>query len=77
MALPGEELDVKIVLLRLGIVLDRDGGRGSHSFKFQLNLSAFYGTGGECRGCLGGVRWCHGVSRIYDASETAQVELES
>ena len=56
MALPGEELDVKIVLLRLGIVLDRDGGRGSHSFKFQLNLSAFYGTGGARRGCVADIK---------------------
>jgi len=27
-----------------------DGGRGSHSFTSQLNLSAVYGTGGARRG---------------------------
>jgi hypothetical protein len=30
-------------------------GRGLHLFTFQLNLNAFCGTGGACRGCLGGV----------------------
>ena len=30
-------------------------GRGLHSFTFQLNVSAFCGTGGAFRGCLGGV----------------------
>ena len=28
-------------------------------------------------GCLGGARRYQGVSRVYSASETAQVELES
>ena len=31
------------------------GGRGLHSFAFQLNISAFYGTGGAFRGPLVGV----------------------
>ena len=26
-------------------------GRGLHSFTFQLNVSAFCGIGGACRGC--------------------------
>jgi hypothetical protein len=30
-------------------------GRGLHSFTFQLNLTAFCGTRGAFRGCLGGV----------------------
>jgi hypothetical protein len=29
------------------------GVRGLHSFTFQLNVSASYGTGGTLRGCLG------------------------
>jgi uroporphyrin-III C-methyltransferase len=28
-------------------------GRGSHSSTFWLNVSAFCGIGGACRGCLG------------------------
>jgi hypothetical protein len=34
--------------------------RGLHSFTSQLNLSAFYGIGGACRGCVAhvqGVLW--------------------
>jgi hypothetical protein len=34
------------------------GGRGLHSFTFQLNLSAFCGIGGAYRGCGWGVRGC-------------------
>ena len=30
-------------------------GRGLHSSTFQLNVSAFYGTGGKFRGCSVGV----------------------
>jgi len=29
--------------------------RGLHSSTFQLNLSAYCGIGGACKGCLGGV----------------------
>ena len=31
-------------------------GRGLHSSTFRLNISAFYGIGGECRGCLESVK---------------------
>jgi succinate dehydrogenase/fumarate reductase flavoprotein subunit len=30
----------------------RGVGRGLHSFTSQLNLSAFHGIGGACRGCV-------------------------
>jgi hypothetical protein len=44
-------------------------GRGLHSFTFQLNVSAFRGRGGACRGCfkvvLGGVRGIWGGCRVY------------
>jgi len=36
-------------------------GRGSHSFTFQLNLSAFHGIGGAFRGCLGVLSRFQGV----------------
>jgi len=47
--------------VRLVVVEDCEGhpvwraGRGSHSFTFQLNVSAFCEIGGAFRGCLGGV----------------------
>jgi len=56
---------------------DKVGLRGLHSFAFQLNLSAFCGIGGACRGCSRGVRGCQGVSRLFFVSETAPVELKS
>jgi len=41
--------------------------RGLHSTTFRLNVSAFFGIGGACRGFLGGVQevsggigWCSG-----------------
>ena len=34
---------------------DLAGGRGLHSFTFQLNVSAFRGIWGAFWGCLGGV----------------------
>jgi hypothetical protein len=40
-------------------------GRGLHSFTSQLNLSAFYGIGGACRGCIGGVQQVRGGIRGY------------
>jgi hypothetical protein len=59
-------------------------GRVLHSSTFWLNLSAFCGIGGVCRGCLGdvyevlrGLRGDQGVFRVYFVSETAQVELKS
>jgi len=55
--------------------------RGLHSSIFRLNVNAFYGIGGACRGrykgCLGGVREYQGVCRVCFVSETAQVELRS
>jgi len=36
----------------------RGRARGLHSFTSQLNLSAFCGIGGVCRGCLGVFRRC-------------------
>jgi len=35
-------------------------GRGIHSFTSQLNLSAFYGIGGACRGCVARIKWVLG-----------------
>jgi len=40
------------------------GGRGFHSFTFQLNVSAFCGIGNASRGCLGGVGGYWGVSCV-------------
>ena len=40
-------------------------GRGLHSFTFQLNESAFYGTGGAFRGCLRGIEDVLGSIRGY------------
>ena len=65
-------------------------GRGLHSSTLSLNLSAFCGIGGACRGCLagvqgvlggirgclGGVRGYQGVFRVYYVTETAEVELK-
>ena len=36
-------------------------GRGLHSSTFRLNLGAFSGIGGACRGCLGDFGRCWGV----------------
>ena len=48
-----------LTMLRLGgnqlTAVPAELGRGLHSFTFQLNVSASCGTGGEFRGCLGGV----------------------
>ena len=67
--------------------VDRDGQPGPwglHSSTFRLNVSAFCGTGGTFRGCLGGVKGVFrrsqgylGVFKVYSVSETAQVELKS
>ena len=43
-------------LLRQQLHLVHTGARGLHSFTSQLNLSAFYGIGGERRGCLARVK---------------------
>ena len=43
----------------------RARGRGVHSSTFQLNVSAFYGTGGAFRGCVGGVGEVLGGKRSY------------
>jgi len=42
--------------------MDVRGGRsrGSHSSTFRLNVSAFYGTGGAFRDCLGGFKGVSG-----------------
>ena len=40
-------------------------GRGLHSSTFRINVSAFYGKGGACRGCLGGVSGVAGDIRRY------------
>jgi hypothetical protein len=45
------------------LVLCWDCGRGLHSSNFWLNLSAFCGIGGECRGCLRGVQGVSGDIR--------------
>jgi hypothetical protein len=56
-------------------------GRALHSSTLQLNLSAFFVTGGAVRGCFGGVLGGRGgVLRAFGVcivSETAQVELIS
>jgi len=36
-----------------GVTLKRNGGRGSHSSTFRLDVSAFCGIGCTCRGYLG------------------------
>jgi hypothetical protein len=40
---------------RTSVFVQLTDGRGSHSSILQLNLSAFYVTGGAVRGCFGGV----------------------
>jgi len=52
-------------------------GRGLHSFTSQLNLSAFYGIGGACRGCVARVKGCLWCAGCVCVSDTAQVELKS
>jgi hypothetical protein len=60
---------------------EEPGARGLHSSIFQLNLSAFCGTGGAFGGFFlrvyGKVRGYEEVSRVHFVSETAQVELKS
>ena len=52
-------------------------GRDLHSSTFPLNVSAFCGIGGACRGHLGGVYEASVGIRGYFGSETAQIELIS
>jgi hypothetical protein len=40
-------------------------GRGLHSFTSQLNLSAFYGTGGAREGCVAHVKGVFRVCRMF------------
>jgi hypothetical protein len=53
------------------------GGRGLHSFTYQLNLSTFVGIGGARKDCVARVKGVFRVCRVFYVSDTAQVELKS
>ena len=62
--LDGERCDIPRLkgLVITPLALARPPIRGLHSFGFQLNVSAFCGIRGACRGCSALFRWCQEVS---------------
>jgi hypothetical protein len=70
-----------MTLVSIAVMASAPVARGLHSSTFQLNVSAFCGTGSASKDCLGAVSGVSGgiteCAGCVFVSETAQVKLKS